>query len=315
MSKPERARIVHLAAQRERAKEDIEMQKKKLEDERRAIQNGITDKFTANVVSTEDPLMPSTAGLITLEKIREQKMALKVEPKEESNGNVVEKTVKEEEEKPIKIQKRVLSFGFDDDGEEEPIVLPKKRLGMNPDVDTSFLPDRERELAMIKKREELAKEFKEKTEKEKNEEINVAFCYWDGSSHRRDTKMKKGATISQFLVRAIEILRKDFAEFRTVTTEGLMFVKEDLIIPHFYTFQDFIATRTMGKTGPLWQFDAVGEIRLRQDAALDIGESHPVKVVMRNWYEKNKHIYPASRWEAFVANKDYQRTTVDLNEI
>lgn len=34
----------------------------------------------------------------------------------------------------------------------------------------------------------------------------------------------------------------------------------------------------MGKTGPLWQFDSVGEIRVRQDAALDIGESHPVKV-------------------------------------
>ena len=34
----------------------------------------------------------------------------------------------------------------------------------------------------------------------------------------------------------------------------------------------------MGKTGPLWQFESVGEIRVRQDAALDIGESHPVKV-------------------------------------
>ncbi|CAD5210550.1 unnamed protein product [Bursaphelenchus okinawaensis] len=311
MSKPDRGRIVHLAAQRERAKENIEMQKKKLENERKALELGITDKFTANVVSKEDPLMPSTAGLLTLEKIRQQKTALK----SESGGSKEDDDPNGSGEKPIKIQKRILSFGDDEEEDEEPVFIPKKRLGMNPDVDTSFLPDRERELEIIRKREKLAREFKEKTEKEKNEEINVAFCYWDGSSHRRDTKMKKGATISQFLVRAIEILRKDFAEFRSVTTEGLMFVKEDLIIPHFYTFQDFIATRTMGKTGPLWQFDAVGEIRLRQDAALDIGESHPVKIVMRNWYEKNKHIYPASRWEAFVANKDYQRTTVDLNEI
>jgi hypothetical protein len=70
-----------------------------------------------------------------------------------------------------------------------------------------------------------------------------------------------------------------------------MFIKEDLIIPNFYTyillffnyqkiirFQDFIKTRQMGKTGPLWQFESVGEIRVRQDAALDVGESHPVKV-------------------------------------
>lgn len=64
-----------------------------------------------------------------------------------------------------------------------------------------------------------------------------------------------------------------------------MFVKEDLIIPSHYTFQDFIATKTMGKTGPLWQFDAAGEIRVRQCAALDIGEAHPVKVCLRSWYE------------------------------
>ena len=42
----------------------------------------------------------------------------------------------------------------------------------------------------------------------------------------------------------------------------------------------------MGKTGPLYQFDAAGEIRLRQDAARDCGESHPVKVVLRSWFEK-----------------------------
>ena len=34
----------------------------------------------------------------------------------------------------------------------------------------------------------------------------------------------------------------------------------------------------MGKTGPLYEFDAAGEIRLRQDAAIDCGESHPAKV-------------------------------------
>lgn len=34
----------------------------------------------------------------------------------------------------------------------------------------------------------------------------------------------------------------------------------------------------MGKTGPLYEFDAAGEIRLRQDAAVDCGESHPAKV-------------------------------------
>lgn len=50
------------------------------------------------------------------------------------------------------LQKRVLSFNPDEDEEEdgEPIIIPKKRLGMDPSVDTSFLPDRERELETIK---------------------------------------------------------------------------------------------------------------------------------------------------------------------
>lgn len=29
------------------------------------------------------------------------------------------------------------------------------------------------------------------------------------------------------------------------------------------------------------------------------------KVVDRRWYERNKHIYPASTWQDFDAEKDY----------
>jgi protein FAM50 len=32
-----------------------------------------------------------------------------------------------------------------------------------------------------------------------------------------------------------------------------------------------------------------------------------VKVVDRRWYEKNKHIYPASLWEEFDVTKDYSQ--------
>lgn len=42
--------------------------------------NGIT--FTSNVVHTDDPLMPSTAGLLTLEMLKEQKNNVKQEIEE-----------------------------------------------------------------------------------------------------------------------------------------------------------------------------------------------------------------------------------------
>ena len=31
------------------------------------------------------------------------------------------------------------------------------------------------------------------------------------------------------------------------------------------------------------------------------------KVVDRRWYEKNKHIFPASTWEEFDPEKDYSK--------
>jgi protein FAM50 len=31
------------------------------------------------------------------------------------------------------------------------------------------------------------------------------------------------------------------------------------------------------------------------------------KVVDRRWYERNKHIYPASVWQEFDSEKDYQK--------
>ena len=35
------------------------------------------------------------------------------------------------------------------------------------------------------------------------------------------------------------------------------------------------------------------------------------KVVDRHWYNKNKHIYPASRWEAFDEAKQYEKDCDD----
>lgn len=55
---------------------------------------------------------------------------------------------KETDTKPI--QKRILSFNPDDEEEDDSPPIPKKRVGMDPTVDTSFLPDKERESETIK---------------------------------------------------------------------------------------------------------------------------------------------------------------------
>ncbi|XP_058148374.1 protein FAM50A isoform X1 [Dasypus novemcinctus] len=193
---------------------------------------------------------------------------------------------------------------------EKEVTAKKRKLGKNPDVDTSFLPDRDREEEENRLREELRQEWEAKQEKIKSEEIEITFSYWDGSGHRRTVKMKKGNTMQQFLQKALEILRKDFSELRSAGVEQLMYIKEDLIIPHHHSFYDFIVTKARGKSGPLFNFDVHDDVRLLSDATVEKDESHAGKVVLRSWYEKNKHIFPASRWEPYDPEKKWDKYTI-----
>ena len=63
--------------------------------------------------------------------------------------------------------------------------MKKKKLSKNPNVDTSFLPDREREEAERRERERLRVEWLAKQEEMKAEDIEITYSYWDGSGHRK----------------------------------------------------------------------------------------------------------------------------------
>ena len=152
-------------------------------------------------------------------------------------------------------------------------------------------------------------EWEDRQKRIKEESIEITYSYWDGSGHRKTLSMKKGHTIYQFLQKSLEDLRKDFLELRAVTADQLMYVKEDLIIPQTNTFYDFIVTKARGKSGPLFNFDVKDDIRLVNDATIEKEESHAGKVVLRSWYERNKHIFPASRWEPYDPTKSYDKYT------
>ncbi len=55
--------------------------------------------------------------------------------------------------------------------------------------------------------------------------------------------------------------------------------------------------KARGKSGPLFNFDVHDDVRLLADASIEKDESHAGKVVERSYYQRNKHIFPASRWE------------------
>lgn len=167
---------------------------------------------------------------------------------------------------------------------------------------------------LLCRREELRQEWAAKQEKIKSEEIDITYSYWDGSGHRRQVRMRKGNSVHQFLQRCLEHLRKEFNELKAASVDQLMYVKEDLIIPHHSTFYDFIVTKARGKSGPLFNFDVHDDIRMTNDALVEKDESHAGKVCLRSWYERNKHIFPASRWEPYDPEKRWDKYTVSDKE-
>uniref|UniRef100_A0A3B4B9V7 FAM50A/XAP5 C-terminal domain-containing protein n=1 Tax=Periophthalmus magnuspinnatus TaxID=409849 RepID=A0A3B4B9V7_9GOBI len=305
----EAGRAMQLMKKREKEREQLEQLKQKIAEDN-MVKSNIDKKFSAHYDAVEAELKSSTVGLVTLNDMKAKQEALVKErekqlAKKEQSKELQLKLEKQKEKKRKEEQKRKiasLSFNPEDEedeeeeGEEEELEdfpAKKKKLGKNPDVDTSFLPDRDREVRPIT-------------------EIEITFSYWDGSGHRKTVKMKKGNTIQNFLQKALEVLRKDFSELRSAGVEQLMYIKEDLIIPHHHSFYDFIVTKARGKSGPLFSFDVHDDIRLVNDATVEKDESHAGKVVLRSWYEKNKHIFPASRWEPYDPEKKWDKYTVSF---
>merc|ERR1712129_261780 len=75
-------------------------------------------------------------------------------------------------------------------------------------------------------------------------------------------------------------------------------------------FYDLIVTAAKGKSGQLM-------FKNRNGADVECG--HPGKVITRSWYEKNKHIFPASRFEIYdtsmiEAAKDTNKSNKKSNE-
>ncbi|KAG8217860.1 XAP5, circadian clock regulator-domain-containing protein [Butyriboletus roseoflavus] len=316
-SQAEGRRQDDLIKQRLQNREEYERQKQNLINETEKSRPS-ANKFVGQNDSMEDTLKNSTIGLVHLEDFQQRRKAL-----EEAKAREAARTNElKEERKKVKKRKKAkstLSFAMDDDegdgevssrqtpdAENSEPATKRTKFGKNPNVDTSFLPDRERDEEERKERERLRQEWLRNQEELKAEEIEVTYSYWDGSGHRKSVICKKGDTISTFL----EKCRQQFPELRGVNVDNLMYVKEDLIVPGHYTFYDFIVNKARGKSGPLFNFDVHDDVRLLADATKEKDESHAGKVVERSWYQRNKHIFPASRWEIYDPEKDYGKYTI-----
>lgn len=329
----EAGRAMQLMKKRELALAEIELRKKKIEEEMKL--SNIENKFAKHYDAVEAQLKSSTIGLVTLDEMKAkqetivQERAKRLVQKEKEVEFEKQRQLEAKLEEKRRQQQKIKALSFiedmvdssDKEDEDEEVAaeeeeeastsqpLPKK-IKKNPDVDTSFLPDRARESEENFLREKLRQEWTDKQKFLKEEEISITFSYWDGSGHRRTIVMKKGNTIYQFLQKALEQLRREFGELKTIMADQLMYVKEDLILPHHYSFYDFIVAKARGKSGPLFTFGVHDDVRMVSDASLEKEDSHAGKVLLRSWYERNKHIFPASRWEPFDPLKTFAKYTI-----
>uniref|UniRef100_A0A7N8XJZ9 Family with sequence similarity 50 member A n=1 Tax=Mastacembelus armatus TaxID=205130 RepID=A0A7N8XJZ9_9TELE len=297
----EAGRAMQLMKKREKEREQLEQLKQKIAEDN-MVKSNIDKKFSAHYDAVEAELKSSTVGLVTLNDMKAKQEALVKErekqlAKKEQSKELQLKLEKQKEKKRKEEQKRKIRLCLLD------AAVKKKKLGKNPDVDTSFLPDREREEEENRLREELRQEWELKQEKIKSEEIEITFSYWDGSGHRKTVKVSCNSS-------SWGRSKSHCCALKSAGVEQLMYIKEDLIIPHHHSFYDFIVTKARGKSGPLFSFDVHDDIRLVNDATVEKDESHAGKVVLRSWYEKNKHIFPASRWEPYDPEKKWDKYTV-----
>ena len=321
------SRAAALEKKRQLDQQEYERKKSKIAADAQRDQQSIASKFAeGSAASQESQFQDATVGLVTAEQFRALQEAKDrpIEDSEQNKESEEEQTAREKAErkarkkalKEKKKQMATLSFadGLEDLEEIKGLNDQRSSCGSNkkdPSIDTSFLPDKDRDAAVEAERQRLVVEWKQKQEQAKAEQLEVVYSYWDGSGHRRTLTCRKGSTIGEFLEQVRLQLQSEFRELGAISSDALVYIKEDLILPHDITFYDLIACKARGKSGPLFHFDVHEDIRVGAlDVRVEKDESHPGKVVQRSWYERNKHIFPASRWEVYDPANDYGNYTI-----
>ncbi|XP_044488092.1 protein XAP5 CIRCADIAN TIMEKEEPER-like isoform X3 [Mangifera indica] len=289
-------RIRRLEKQREAERRKIQELKTKSASAKG--QPGLLQFGSSTSEILETAFKKETVGLVTREQYVEKRVNIRNKIEEEEKEKL-QKLQQEEEE--LQLQKRKkrkirgnsrLSFAEDieSDSEEEngeknrfeTRKLGHGKFGKDPTVETSFLPDSEREAEEQAERERLRKQWLQEQGKIQNEPLQITYSYWDGAGHRRVIQVQKGDTIGEFLRAVQQQLAPEFREIRTTSVENLLYVKEDLIIPHQHSFYELIVNKARGKSGPLFHFDVHEDVRTIADATIEKDESHAGKVVERH---------------------------------
>jgi protein FAM50 len=142
---------------------------------------------------------------------------------------------------------------------------------------------------MADARESLRKQWQSEQEELKKKRLHIAFSYWDGSGHPAEASVSVGDSVADFLKAARAALEGDFPNLQHTTVSNLLLVSNNILVPQSCTFHRLIVGKAHNNKGDTL-FALEGQ---------PTGKLHTVKVLQRQWYESNKHIYPANCWQMF----------------
>ncbi|KAL5544175.1 hypothetical protein UlMin_007959 [Ulmus minor] len=168
----------------------------------------------------ETAFKKETVGLVTREQYVEKRVNSRNKIEEEEKQKL-QKLQQEEEElqlqkrKKRKIKGNSQSFGL--------ARFQNSQLGKDPTMETSFLPDNEREAEEQVECERLRKQWLlEQEQIRSNYPLQITYSYWDEAGHMQ---------VLQFPSAFQQQLAPEFREIQT-SVENLLYVKVYLIIPH-----------------------------------------------------------------------------------
>ncbi|KAK9465320.1 XAP5, circadian clock regulator-domain-containing protein [Lipomyces arxii] len=243
---------------------------------------GIRQFASQSTNTVEDRIKAETVGLVNLDKLRQ--LREEVEKSKDELDDLIDLTKRKKNLRNVRKSK--LSF---DDEDEQSDQIVTKRQKVDSTVDTSFLKSKEAQVLERKHQNQLEQELAKQREQTRQESVAIDFSYFDGSYTPGSVTVKKGEQVWIMLDRT----RKGKKEFHRGTVDDILLVKDNIIISHHYEFYYFIEHKITTRAGLLFDFDTPNQ---------DIKR---MKVVHRNWYEKNKHIFPASVWKEFDPEIDY----------
>ncbi len=171
-------RAAVLTKQRDAQRAEYEAVKNKIKEDNAAGVGKIDDKFSSASDVLEQEFRRKTVGLVSatdFRKAREETIEIKVDTKAQE-AKELKALQNKEKTRELKRKKIASSLSFEvndgdeqEEGEEVAFVGKNKKRLKDPSVDTSYLPDRDRDAEINAKKAQLQKEWLEEQDRIKNE--------------------------------------------------------------------------------------------------------------------------------------------------